>query len=116
MASKFRKDHLSEFVLVFFRYFFRRAYGLSCAIFTHNLLLRSTGFSGPRECVPKNAFPLKRNAYFFSVLLAFPLRSLSVPVMRSLLGYFCPVRYLVLVWKSFHWYLPNIFEGQVTRE
>ena len=75
MASKFTKDHLSEFVLVFFRYFFRRAYGLSCAIFTHHLLLRSTGFSGPRERVPKNAFPLKRNAYF----LAFPLRSLCVP-------------------------------------
>ena len=100
MASKFTKDHLSEFLLVFFRYLFRHAYGLSCAIFTHHLLLRSTGFSGPRERVPKNAFPLKQNAYF----LAFPLRSLcvpfaflerslSVPGTRSLLGYFCPVLY-----------------------
>ena len=74
MASKFTKDHLSEFVLVFFRYFFRCAYGLSCAISTHHLLLRSTGFSGPRERVP-----LKTERLFFSVPFAFPLRSLSVP-------------------------------------
>ena len=70
---------------------------------------------------------LKTERLFFSVLLAFPLRSLcvpqafpkhsslrslSVPVTRSLLGYFCPVLYIdswqclmeknKSFWKMFH--------------
>ena len=56
---------------------FRRVYGLSSAISRHHLWLCSTGFCGPQE---RKAFP------FCSFL-----RSLSVPVTRSLLGYFCPV-------------------------
>ena len=38
----------------------------------------------------RNALQLHRN---FGVPLAFPQRSICVPVTRSLLGYFCPVLY-----------------------
>ena len=44
---------LSQVVVVvfFFRYFFC-TYELSCTIFTHHLLLCSTGFCGPYERIP----------------------------------------------------------------
>ena len=79
MASKFTKDHLLEFVLVFFNIFFAARMDYHVPFLRIIFCSVPLDFSGPRECVPKNAFPLKRNAYFFSVLLTFPLRSLCVP-------------------------------------
>ena len=40
----------------FSRECFRRVYGLSSAISRHHLWLCSTGFCGPQERIPKNAF------------------------------------------------------------
>ena len=83
MASKFTKDHLSEFGLVFFRYFF------AARMDYHALFLRIIFWSVPLDFLGlENAFPrtrsqervpLKTERLFFSVPFAFPLRSLCVP-------------------------------------
>ena len=75
----------------------------------HALFLRIIFCSVPLDFLGlENAFPrmrsqervpLKTERLFFSVPFAFPkrssLRSLSVPGTRSLLGYFCPVLYIL---------------------
>ena len=53
---------------------------------------RIVAFSIERVLV-QNALLLTRH---FGVPLAFPLRSICIPVTHSVLGYFCPVLYSIL--------------------